>query len=189
MTKYATIYSAIFVSMIILNVTSIYLKYPDFIKGAENQCSLWDSMYEKQKQCLMDLAVQRYIKKTKKTTIINRSSTTVISLETEIRNLQNTLSSRKAQDKINLLNMKKKIEILRNENNEQELLIKKIEMDVETVGKNNSEFVNYLNEVETQNIKLEAKIQIMIEQNQQLKLTCQNKQDPNINILIGKGIN
>ena len=187
MTRIKMIYLTILISIIIFETQCINIIRDKFDPQPEDNCMMWDSLYEKQKECLMNLAVQKYVYENSSEVVVNRSSQEVITLESEIRSLTNEQSRRKAEYRLKLSNMRMMIESLTTENNDLESKINKIKVDIETITENNTEFQTYLSQVQTQNIKLEAHIQILREDNQKLILQCKNKGNSNTNILIGQG--
>ena len=157
--------------------------YPEPVPTLENTCSLWDSMYEKHKECLMNLAVQKYRLEHEKTTIVNHNSRTVMDLKIEIEDLKNIKSTRSVEYEMKLSELKKQIGDLTTEVSSIEIKMKKVNGDIVTVQNNNSEFESYIRRIRSQNDDLEMFLDTVKRDYQDLQTSCDNKKPD-----IGQGI-
>ena len=161
--------------------------FPTFTPEPTESCFIWESIYEKQKDCLMQLAVEKHLWKTSGSTSSSSSSETVIQLTRELEDLRSWNDNKKREYEARIMDLKQQISEITTDVTTIEIQIEKTTNDVSLVQKNNSDFENYLTLIQNQNIELEAHLQVLNEEQVSLRRLCENNVSPKPPIDIGQG--
>ena len=163
--------------------TTIY--YPEVKESNEDSCFMWKSMYEKQKECLMKLAVAKYKYENEPKTVVNTSSPNVVNLKMELNQLKKIYIKKKTEYKSKITQIKKSIQIITGDIRTFESKLKRVHFDIDKVRNNNLQFKEYLKQSKNQNNNLTSFLRILIDEKTRLTSSCGKSKEKDV--VIGRG--